>query len=90
MSGTYNLTKTKSTLIWEKYIYFNLKECLGKSRKGLIFNIQNSKITKIKNNIYYADAEKIKSFFLSKKLEVDYFQSENFSNDVIFYIIKKN
>ena len=89
MSGTYNLTKTKSTLIWEKYIYFNLEECLKKSRKGVIFNIQNSKFTKIRNNIYYAEAEKIKSFFLSKNLEVNYFQSENFSNDVIFYIIKK-
>ena len=54
-----------------------------------MFNIQNSKFTKISNNIYYAEAEKIKSFFLSKNLEVNYFQSENFSNDVIFYIIKK-
>jgi len=90
MSGTYNLTITKSTFIWEKYIYFNLEKCLKKSKKGLIFNIQNSKFTKINNNIFYAEAEKIKTFFEGKSLEVNFFQSENFSNDVIFYIIKKN
>lgn len=90
MSGTYNLTKTKSISIWEKYVYHNLEKCLKKSKKGIIFNIQNSKYTKINNNIYYADLKKLKSFFENKRLKVNYYHSENFSNDVIFYIIKRN
>ena len=89
MSGTYNLTKIKNVLLWEKYIYNNLKKCLSKSNKGIIFNLQFNVSAKIKNNIFYSNPNKIKSLFMSEDLKISYTRSKFFINDMIFVITKK-
>ena len=88
MSGTYNLTKIKNVNLWENYVYKNLVQCLKKVRKGLIFNLQFSKTSKIYNNIFYCDPIKIRKLF-DHEFYVFSRISKVFKNDVIFLINKK-
>jgi len=62
MSGTFNLTATKSLSDWEDHIFKNLTECWLSTEKALIFNLQTSDIAHISSgNIFYGEKKSIVS-----------------------------
>lgn len=88
MSGTYNLTKMKNITLCEKYVFLNLDKCLENSKKGIVFNLQQSKHSVIRNNILYFDPKKIISHFNYKNILISYSNSKYFPKDIIFSLKK--
>mgnify|MGYP003956324645 CR=1 FL=1 len=88
ITGTYNFATTNNIEKWESYIIYNLEKCYRASSQGLIFNLQFSRESRIKNNIYYTNVDNMKNI-LSKKFKcVSSFFDKRMPNDVFFVVLK--
>lgn len=88
MSGTYNLCVGNSVSLWEEYIIYNLKKCFNFCKKGMIFNLQYSKSSYIKNFIYYTNVKNMEKTLNKHFNRVEIFYNSNTGNDVYFTISK--
>lgn len=88
MSGTYNYSVIENIYLWEKYIIENLINCWIKCKSGIIFNIQGSSSSFIRNKIFYTTLNRMK-YLLSKKFKkISCFKSKHFDQDLLFVIQK--
>ena len=86
MSGTYNLCVSNNISLWEEYIIYNLKECFNFCTKGMIFNLQYSKESYIKNFIYYTNVESMQKMLKKQFNRVEISYNAKTKNDVYFSI----
>jgi len=86
MSGTYNLCVTDNISLWEDYIIYNLRKCFSYCKKGIIFNLQYSDTSYIKNFIYYTNVENMKKILNKQFSRVEIFYNSKTVNDVYFTI----
>ena len=88
MSGTYNYSVIENIFLWEKYILENLTNCWMKCKSGIIFNIQRSDSSFIRNKIFYTTLSRMK-YLLSKKFKkISCYKSKYFDQDLLFVILK--
>ena len=88
MSGTYNLAVINNIAIWEKYILDNLRECFLLCKSGIIFNMQISNLTEIRNNIFYTTERRMVSLLFKITKNIKCFKSNYFSNEIIFVLLR--
>ena len=62
ISGTFNMAFDKSIPEWENYLENQLKECYAKTKKVLAFNLLYSEKTKIEQNLYYSEIDRVFKF----------------------------
>ena len=62
ISGTFNMAFDKSIPEWENYLENQLRECYANTNKVLAFNLLYSEKTKIEQNLYYSEIEKVFKF----------------------------
>jgi len=62
VSGTFNMAFDKSIPEWENYLENQLKECYEKTKKVLAFNLLYSEKTKIEQNLYYSEIDRVFKF----------------------------
>ena len=62
ISGTFNMAFDKSIPEWENYIENQLRECYEKTKKVLAFNLLYSEKTKIEQNLYYSEIDRVFKF----------------------------
>ena len=72
--------------LWEEYIIYNLKECFNFCTKGMIFNLQYSKESYIKNFIYYTNVESMQKMLNKQFNRVEISYNAKTINDVYFSI----
>ena len=89
MSGTYNFSITENVSRWENYILLNLEDCYKVSERGIIFNLQFSNISMIKNKIYYTNSKEMIKKLKLKFGNVEQFYDTKTKNDV-YFLIKKS
>ena len=89
MSGTYNFSITENVSRWENYILLNLEDCYKVSERGIIFNLQFSNISMIKNKIYYTNSKEMIKRLKLKFGNVEQFYDTKTKNDV-YFLIKKS
>ena len=88
MSGTYNLSVISNCQLWEKYIFYNLQKIFLTCKQGIIFNLQLSNKSKIKNKIYYADDIEMKKELKKRFRNVFSFFDKLTEKDIYFIILK--
>ena len=89
MSGTYNLTPTKSLKLWENYLTKNLKSNWKNVDKAMVFNCLINKERKIKNKLYYTEISWIKKF-CEENLNKPKISKHNLLEEDITIFIEKN
>ena len=89
MSGTYNLTPTKSLKLWEDYLTKNLKSNWKNVEKAMVFNCLINKERKIKNKLYYTEISWIKKF-CEENLNKPKISKHNLLEGDITIFIEKN
>ena len=62
ISGTFNMAFDKSIPEWENYLENQLRECYEKTKKVLAFNLLYSEKTKIEQNLYYSEIDRVFKF----------------------------
>ena len=86
ISGTYNYAIYDDIDLWERYLIFNLKKCLKKSSKGIIFNLQISSKSKIVNNIYYAGYDSIGKI-LNSNFNIKVSHIDKITPNDVYYVL---
>jgi len=62
ISGTFNMAFDKSIPEWENYLENQLRESYQKTKKVLAFNLLYSEKTKIEQNLYYSEIDRVFKF----------------------------